>query len=105
MFVLQNLELPAVQANGVSFIPHRLEERLTRFDLVFQAWENEGGMLLWVTYANSLFRRETVERLAADYRLLLEQLADDPQLRIGQLRLNEREREKPSAKPAFDFEF
>lgn len=108
MFVLQNLEIPLAATEGLALMPHRLEERMTRFDLVFQAWDNTDGMLLWITYAAALFRRSTVERLASDYKLLLEQLAANPSIRIGDVELPSHEaKDQPvvSAGSALDFEF
>jgi amino acid adenylation domain-containing protein len=108
MFVLQNLEIPLLTSGELALTPFRLEERLTRFDLVLQAWDNNDGMLLWITYATALFHRDTVERLASDYRLLLEQLAEDPSARIGDLRLtNLSARAQPTntSGSALDFEF
>ncbi|GMK38345.1 hypothetical protein PCCS19_13990 [Paenibacillus sp. CCS19] len=108
MFVLQNLEIPHASIEGVALTSHRLEERLTRFDLVFQAWDNPDGMLLWITYAVALFRRSTVEQLASDYRLLLEQLVAAPSTLIGDLKLMKRAAQAQtvvSAGSALDFEF
>ncbi|MBD3917801.1 amino acid adenylation domain-containing protein [Paenibacillus sp. PR3] len=108
MFVLQNLEIPLASSEGLAIIPHRLEERMTRFDLVFQAWDNADGMLLWITYASALFRRSTVENLASDYLLLLEQLAANPAMRIGDVELPVHEaKAQPvvSTGSALDFEF
>lgn len=108
MFVLQSLEIPLTATEELALTPHRLEERLTRFDLVFQAWDNADGMLLWITYATALFHRDTVEQLASNYRLLLEQLIADPSIHIGDLKLPSRvlhEQSVSSAGSALDFEF
>lgn len=105
MFVLQNLDAPTSQTGNVSWTPLVLHEKWSRFDLVFQAWDNEEGLLLWVTYSSSLFRRTTVEKLVEDYRKLIEQLAMNTDMRIRDLSLDTSYRPIKAANLSLDFHF
>jgi fengycin family lipopeptide synthetase D len=105
MFVLQNLESAPTAIGGSQWIPIILKEKLSRFDLVFQAWENEEGMLLWVTYANSLFRPETASAIADDYRRLLALLAERPDTLLSEVGLAVEFRPITAAGLSFDFQF
>lgn len=105
MFVLQNLEAAPVRIGPTRWTPVVLPENRTRFDLVLQAWDNEDGMLLWVTYATSLFRPATVERIAADYRNLLERLAEDPERPLAELNVHAAFRRIDASGLTLDFQF
>ncbi|WP_219638455.1 non-ribosomal peptide synthetase [Cohnella sp. CFH 77786] len=105
MFVLQNLDSPEIRYEQAVWTPHVLEEKWSRFDLVFQAWENKDGMLLWVTYSSSLFRRTTVEKLAEDYRTLLARLADQPDVDLGAIYLTTKYQPVSASRHRLDFRF
>lgn len=105
MFVLQNLDVSITETDRISFRPYTLTEQWTRFDLVFQAWENEQGLLLWVTYASSLFKGATIGKLAGDYKLLMEKLVADADVRISELDLVQEYRPITASKSAMDFQF
>ncbi|MFC5468998.1 non-ribosomal peptide synthetase [Cohnella suwonensis] len=105
MFVLQNLEAPLPRGGHTRWIPHVLYEKWSRFDLVFQAWENAEGLLLWVTYSSSLFRETTVGKLAEDYRKLLARLAERPDLVLADLDLATGYRPVTSSRHNLDFRF
>jgi len=105
MFVLQNLELPEPENGHIRAIPHVLKEAWSRFDLVFQAWENPNGLLLWVTYSVALFRRDTVVNLAEEYRKLLEQLAGQPDIALSELTMTADYRPIAVSRHSLDFHF
>lgn len=105
MFVLQNLDAPPVQTGHLKWTPLVLREKWSRFDLVFQAWDNPDGMLLWVTFSNFLFKGSTVEKLAEDFRKLLSLLAEDPERRIADLALDVEYRSLEAPNLSFDFQF
>ncbi|MFB9278019.1 amino acid adenylation domain-containing protein [Cohnella cellulosilytica] len=105
MFVLQNLDAAPATIGASHWLPVILKEKLTRFDLVFQAWENEEGMLLWVTYASSLFRPETAAAIAEDYRRLLAMLAERPDAPLGEIGLSVDYRPITASGLKFDFQF
>lgn len=105
MFVLQNIEFPSMRVGEATWQPHVLHEQWSRFDLVFQAWEKEDGLLLWITYSTSLFRQSTVERLSDDYRRLLALLSERPDSIIADLDLSPQYRPISSAGLSLDFQF
>ncbi len=105
MFVLQNLELPEPAIGEIRAIPHVLQESWSRFDLVFQAWENPDGLLLWVTYSVALFRRDTVRKLADEYRTLLEKLARQPDIALSELTITAAYRPIAASRHSLDFHF
>ncbi|MCP1845714.1 amino acid adenylation domain-containing protein [Bradyrhizobium sp. USDA 4524] len=93
MLVLQNnvrahFELPGLEAKPV---PVGMES--AKFDLQFTFSERRGeggepqGLQGALDYASDLFDRETVEQLGARLIRLLEAVASDPELRIGEIEI------------------
>jgi non-ribosomal peptide synthetase component F len=85
MFVLQNtpaevLELPNLEAT-------RLDSEIitTRFDLEIHWWQTDETLSARVIYNTDLFHKETIERLASHYEMLLESVASDPAQRLFDL--------------------
>ncbi|WP_027084599.1 non-ribosomal peptide synthetase [Cohnella panacarvi] len=105
MFVLQNLELPEPEIGQTRAIPHVLKETWSRFDLVLQAWENPNGLLLWITYSVALFRRDTVVKLAEEYRKLIEQLTRQPDIVLRELTMTSEYRPIAASRHSLDFQF
>ncbi|MDP9785926.1 non-ribosomal peptide synthetase [Pseudomonas fluorescens] len=63
------------------------ESRSTQFDLSLDTYEKGGSLHAAFTYASDLFHPETIERMARHWTLLLRNIANDPQQRVGELAL------------------
>jgi pristinamycin I synthase-3/4 len=72
MAALQNARMDAARLAGVEIAPLEVEYDTAKFDLIFDAYEEEdGGIRLEVEYATDLFDAATVERMSASLHLLL----------------------------------
>jgi len=67
------LELPGLAVSSVNF-----ESNKTLFDLSVFAREAEDGLYLSWLFADQLFERATIERMAASFAVLLQGACDDP---------------------------
>lgn len=78
LFVLQNT--PQVQFSiadaSVEVLPQRVHE--SKFDLALFATENAGAISVQWVYATELYRRDTVEKLAAAWHSMLQRIATQP---------------------------
>lgn len=85
LFVLQNT--PDVQFNiaeaRVEVLPQRVHE--SKFDLAIFATEKAGSISVQWVYSTGLYRRESVERLAASWHSLLERVAAQPDQALADL--------------------
>jgi amino acid adenylation domain-containing protein len=73
---------------GLTLHDQALAERTVQFELTLELLEDErGGVHVTLTYARELFEPATMQRMAAHYQLLLQALADAPQLRVGDIEL------------------
>ncbi|CAH1205377.1 Tyrocidine synthase 3 [Paenibacillus plantiphilus] len=87
MFVLQNTGMPKVACGDVVFEPHEPRRSTAKFDLTLEVAEGEQGLRCQFEYRTSLFRRETVERLASHWLRLLEAITSDPALKLAEIEL------------------
>uniref|UniRef100_UPI0035C14BA1 condensation domain-containing protein n=1 Tax=Bacillus velezensis TaxID=492670 RepID=UPI0035C14BA1 len=59
---------------------------MAKFDLTFQAAENEDGITGMISYA-ALYKQETAERMAKHFIQLIEAIANDPQAPLSSLEM------------------
>ena len=74
-----------------SLIP---EQRASMFDLSVSMWESAGAITANFQYSTDLFDASTIDWVLASYKRLLEQMAGDPSLRVGQFSMS------PKGEPA-----
>ncbi|WP_339505384.1 non-ribosomal peptide synthase/polyketide synthase [Pseudomonas sp. RL_105y_Pfl2_101] len=63
------------------------ETRSTQFDLSLDTYEKGEHLHAAFTYASDLFNPDTIERMARHWTLLLRNIVNDPQQRVGELAL------------------
>ena len=87
VFALQNATPAELRLPGVRMELMATESGTARFDLEWSLWEREEGITGAIHYAEDLFDRETVERMAGHYRRLLEAAVARPDARVSTLPL------------------
>lgn len=93
--VLQNSPPSAFTLAGAEVRSERFGVQTTRFDLVLDLTEHEGGLEGVCTYNADIFDTSTIERLLGHFHMLLAGIVADPAARIEQLpMLTPREREE-----------
>ncbi|WP_054948753.1 non-ribosomal peptide synthetase [Numidum massiliense] len=87
-FALQNIDmgLPGDSERIVDFEPGS-----AKFDLTVSARETSTGLLMEWEYAESLFYRRTIERMAKRYECMLRSIVKTPNARLGDLEIMEPE--------------
>ncbi|WP_430058812.1 amino acid adenylation domain-containing protein [Paenibacillus alvei] len=87
MFVLQNMEQRDLQIQGLHIQPYAIEHSVAKFDLTFQLVEVENGISCSIEYASSLFKRETIARMAKHFEQLIHAVTANPQAQIASLEI------------------
>ena len=87
MFVLQNMELPALELAGLAIAPLDFDREAAQVDLTLYMHESEEGLHATFEYSTDLFERETVERLASHLRTVLEAAVARPETALAALPL------------------
>lgn len=82
VFALQNFKEAEARDVGLSFSPYPYEAAVAKFDLSVTATETSEGLVFSIEYSARLFRKDTMERLGAYYREVLQQLAVTPEAQL-----------------------
>ncbi|GGD98654.1 non-ribosomal peptide synthetase [Paenibacillus nasutitermitis] len=87
MFAFENVDLAQARVDGVDITPYEPEGSNAKFDLELKATEKNGGLRLVLEYRTELFDRETIGRMAEHLISILEAMAADLTVPIGELEL------------------
>ena len=87
MFILQNAPQEPPQVQGLSMNWSALYAGTAAYDL--DVWlKTEPALEIVLEYSTDLFRAATMKRIIADYQAILRTMAEDPEARIGKLRIS-----------------
>lgn len=95
MFVPQNSASEAVNLNGLTFSPHKLDNRTAKFDLILCMGETNRGWSGALEYNTDLFSPRTIERMATHFQTLLKSAVENPErqvIKLTMLEASERQR-------------
>src|SRR6185295_4408142 len=84
-FVCRAATNSLADVSGLRICPMEVEPDRTRFDLRFECIDQGSELILNVEYATDLFAPDTISRLLAHWRRLLEGITDDPTQRLSEL--------------------
>ncbi|MCZ8518257.1 MULTISPECIES: non-ribosomal peptide synthetase [Paenibacillus] len=94
LFVMQNMGIPQVDAEALSFTPYAVEHPVSKLDMTFELVPHEDGIHVRVEYATRLYAPESIKRMMNQYRYLLESVAADPEVTLSGLRLQSQQEEQ-----------
>ena len=93
MFTLQNAPFSDIQAGQLQVALLPPEVKAANFDLTLELHEEPGALRGALEYVTDLFSHTTIERVSAQYRRVLEQVASDPSITVSRIALlDEKER-------------
>ncbi|TPV93938.1 MAG: LLM class flavin-dependent oxidoreductase [Myxococcales bacterium FL481] len=88
LFVFMDKSLnETATAGGVDWQRERVEADMAQTDLVLYLEQTEHEISVALEYGTTLFERDTMDRLLANYRVLLRSIASKPELQLAQLEL------------------
>ena len=88
MLVLQNNEQEELELPGVGLSGFAIKSNVAKFDLQITLNESRGeGLAGEIAYAVDLYEAETVERMVEHWRMVLEEMVGDGEMRMGDLSL------------------
>ncbi len=96
MFILQNLDTPAMSVDNRSFdtlrfSPYQFERKLAKFDLSLEVVEVKHGMEIIFEYSTKLFKTSTIKRLANHYINILTQIINNPEMQLSEIEVISKE--------------
>ncbi|TYP79315.1 surfactin family lipopeptide synthetase A/fengycin family lipopeptide synthetase D [Paenibacillus methanolicus] len=87
MFVMQNTGIPAVASGKTVFEPCYIRSKTSKFDLMLDVTERGDELICRFEYRTSLFRRETIERMADHFIRLAATALRDPNVKLADIDL------------------
>ncbi|MBP2656774.1 MAG: amino acid adenylation domain protein, partial [Firmicutes bacterium] len=87
MFVLQNMDIAAMEFDDLKFTPYELDNKTAKFDLTLRAAENNNRLEFTLEYYSKLFKRETVQRLARHFVKVLKSIVEQPECKLAEIEL------------------
>ena len=91
LFVMENVPMETLDLPGLTFKPLQNQSNTARFDLGLFAREDSDELITRWTYKTDLFDGDTIKGLAGQFHALLENIAAQPDTRIGELELRTQE--------------
>lgn len=83
VFTFQPKESQRVELPGLCFEPISSDQNVARFDLSFIMSEEKTGLGGFIEYSSDLFDEETILRFVEIFRVLLTEIADDPERKVS----------------------
>ncbi|MGG3840811.1 amino acid adenylation domain-containing protein, partial [Paenibacillus thiaminolyticus] len=87
MFVLQNTEQSKVNIEGLTCKLYPNEHNVAKFDLTFSLTEGAEGIAGSIEYACSLYKEETIKRMAAHFKQVIDVIVDDPHRKLSSIEI------------------
>jgi amino acid adenylation domain-containing protein/non-ribosomal peptide synthase protein (TIGR01720 family) len=94
MLALQNLEIPEIEIPGLKLTPGEYKRNTSRFNMTFQAVEQEGELDFIVEYRTKLFKRETIVRFTRYFKELVSTVLESPGRKILEIEIIPEEEKK-----------
>ncbi|MCM3439300.1 amino acid adenylation domain-containing protein [Metabacillus halosaccharovorans] len=89
IFVLQNMDIPPIDLEGLRFVPYLQQRNTSIIDLILVAKEESGRITFTFEYCTQLFKRETINQMEIHFITLLESIGHgDLNKTLIQLQLN-----------------
>jgi non-ribosomal peptide synthetase component F len=83
--VVQNMEEPRLETEGLTFSPYDYEPGVTQVDMGFYVMEAGDKIHVNLVYCTDLFKKETMERLIGYFKEIMACLSDDPGIRLADI--------------------
>ncbi|NIM18479.1 MAG: SDR family NAD(P)-dependent oxidoreductase [Candidatus Aminicenantes bacterium] len=110
---VQNYEQAAIPANDLKILPHEMEFKTAKFDLLL--WANDmgagtaadanKGIFFSFEYSTEMFKRSTVEVIANHLLEVIKQVAENRDIKLKDIKLSHQLVRSEASVPQVDFEF
>ena len=87
MFTLLDLDILSPTLEELSISSYNIDRNVSKFDLTLAARESNQELIFELEYSTSLYKKETIQRLAKHFIHLINQICEDPMKAIGDLQL------------------
>lgn len=78
LFILQKLDVSEIKIGDLNIVSKKLQNRISKFDLTFEAVEKHEDIYFSIEYCTKLFNRATIVRMSKHFRNILKMVAHNP---------------------------
>ncbi|MEC1022070.1 bacitracin non-ribosomal peptide synthetase BacA [Bacillus paralicheniformis] len=94
MFVLEDARMFTKQKGDVKLSPIIFELDNAKFDMIFNVLDFEEKIVLNIEYSTSLFKEETIQKIAEDYFRILEEVSENLDVALHQIDMISRQEKR-----------
>ena len=91
MFILQNVNVGSVKAEGLEISSYQFNQKMAQFDIQTIAVESKKGIDIEINYCTDLFKRETIERFGRHFTNILNIISENRQVQLHEIELLDNE--------------
>jgi len=88
VFNMLNVDFKEINSGDLKAVPYELENKTTVFDLIFTAIQDKDVINIRIIYSIALYKRSKIEKLARRYTYILEQVLEDVDIKIGNIKIS-----------------
>jgi fengycin family lipopeptide synthetase D len=88
------MDIPAIELGGLKITPYKMESEAVKFDIKINAREQDGLLRCTLDYSSKLFKPDTMESFIDNFLRILDQIAEDPAIKISGIRLMSEKEER-----------
>ncbi len=88
VFTMQDINVIEQKIGNVKLVPHRLKDKLTKFDLLLFATMQKENIYLSLEYLEQLYKRETIEKMMKRYIEIMESVVDNQNILLKDINFN-----------------
>ncbi len=94
MLIRQDTDVPDLDLGDVTCTPVEHLERDAKVDITLDVFPGERDIRVELEYNTGLFKKETMERLARHFTVILEEVAENPGIGLGQVNMLTQEEQR-----------
>ncbi|MBP1176320.1 amino acid adenylation domain-containing protein/non-ribosomal peptide synthase protein (TIGR01720 family) [Paenibacillus sp. PvR133] len=87
LFELDNMDSGTTEFQDLQVTLCPGEQNMAKFDLTLTAMESSEGLVFSFTYADSLYKRSTIKRMADHFLQLIKAVVDEPQTKLSEIEI------------------
>jgi acyl transferase domain-containing protein/acyl carrier protein len=83
--IVQNMELPEFELEGLRFTQYGYDLKTTPMDIVLEAIEGQAGIFFDLSYCTELFKREPMEKFSEFFKQVLTTVIENREVKLGDM--------------------
>ncbi len=85
MFILQNLDMRELAAEGITIKPYKAENRISKFDMIVNATELGNKISIEIQYCTKLFSKATIEKMFKHLQRIIQSITGNIETKLSEV--------------------